>query len=239
LQPADFQRRINFSNWLLNRPPRFIGELVIGDEAAFAMNGRVSTYNVRRYAPHNNPPRDFTYDLPNDRRKVTVWMGLKGNDTLIGPFFFHNNVNGQHYLDMINNFVVPELNRRYHQQRNGAFPRIWWAQDGAPAHRARIVHDQLQTLFPNRVIGLGHDPEWPARSPDLNPLDFFLWGYLKARVYSTPPASVQDIENRIRAEIRTLQRRRGMVRRSIQAMLVRAQRCINLNGQQVEGRAGH
>ena len=27
--------------------------------------------------------------------------------------------------------------------------------------------------------------EWPARSPDLTPCDFFLWGWLKEQVYST------------------------------------------------------
>lgn len=88
------------------------------------------------------------------------------------------------------------------------------------------------------MIGLDHDPEWPPRSPDLNPLDFFLWGYLKARVYITPPASIQDLENRIRAEIQTLKRQRGMIRRAVGDMENRAQRCLALNGAQVEGRAG-
>ncbi|GBN65801.1 hypothetical protein AVEN_85675-1, partial [Araneus ventricosus] len=27
---------------------------------------------------------------------------------------------------------------------------------------------------------------WPSRSPDLNPCDFWLWGYLKDVVFSTP-----------------------------------------------------
>ncbi|GBM96214.1 hypothetical protein AVEN_236544-1 [Araneus ventricosus] len=27
---------------------------------------------------------------------------------------------------------------------------------------------------------------WPARSPDLNCLDYFLWGYVKSLVYETP-----------------------------------------------------
>ncbi|GBN50423.1 hypothetical protein AVEN_32484-1 [Araneus ventricosus] len=39
--------------------------------------------------------------------------------------------------------------------------------------------------------------EWPPRSPDLNPLDFFLWGYIKQRVYATPPPTLQELRNRI------------------------------------------
>ena len=62
----------------------------------------------------------------------------------------------------------------------------WWAQDGAPAHRLLQVRDRLNEVFGNdRVIGLGHNVEWPARSPDLTPCDFFMWGYLKDKVYST------------------------------------------------------
>ncbi|XP_072017459.1 uncharacterized protein [Amphiura filiformis] len=147
------------------------------------MNGQVSTFNVRCYTDRNNPPRDINYDRPNDQRKVTVWIGLMGNNTIYGPVFFDQTVNGQRYLDMINDDVIPQLNQRFHQQQNGVFPRLWWAQDGAPAHRSREVHDRLQQLFPNRVIGIGHAQEWPARSPDLTPLDFFVWGYIKARVY--------------------------------------------------------
>ncbi|GBO42893.1 hypothetical protein AVEN_183062-1 [Araneus ventricosus] len=32
---------------------------------------------------------------------------------------------------------------------------------------------------------------------DLNPLDFFLWGYIKQRVYATPPPTLQELRNRI------------------------------------------
>ncbi|GBM22963.1 hypothetical protein AVEN_172313-1 [Araneus ventricosus] len=30
----------------------------------------------------------------------------------------------------------------------------------------------------------------PPRSPDLNPLDCFLWGYIKQRVYATPSTNI-------------------------------------------------
>lgn len=110
--------------------------------------------------------------------------------------------------------------------------------DGAPAHRAIAVRNRLQELFPHRVIGIGHDQEWPARSPDLTPLDFFLWGYLKARVYTTPPADLNELQLRITAEVRALRRRHGMVRRAVRQMLERAQKCIDQQGGHIEGRVG-
>ena len=37
----------------------------------------------------------------------------------------------------------------------------------------------------------------PSRSPDLNPLDFFLWGYLKDRVYGNKPEDLQALKTNI------------------------------------------
>ncbi|CAB4013011.1 Hypothetical predicted protein [Paramuricea clavata] len=54
---------------------------------------------------------------------------------------------------------------------------------------------RLQELFRNRVIAFGQPREWPPRSPDLTPCDFFLWGYLKSRVYQTPPQNLEDLRN--------------------------------------------
>jgi len=43
--------------------------------------------------------------------------------------------------------------------------------------------------------------EWPARSSDLSPCDFFLWGYLKEKVFKHRPQSLEDLKERIQQEI--------------------------------------
>ena len=75
---------------------------------------------------------------------------------------------------------------------------LWYQQDGAPAHYARIVRMFLNQRFPNRWIGRGGPVLWPPRSPDLNPLDFFLWGYVKDAVYSKAPTTRLNMMERIR-----------------------------------------
>ena len=40
-----------------------------------------------------------------------------------------------------------------------------------------------------------------SRSPDLSPLDFFLFGYLKSRVYSPMPTNVEQLIARINEEL--------------------------------------
>ncbi|KAL4130992.1 hypothetical protein QTP88_008352 [Uroleucon formosanum] len=72
--------------------------------------------------------------------------------------------------------------------------RMFFQQDGAPAHNAIIVRRHLDQIFPNRWIGTFDVIPWPARSPDLTPLDFFLWGYLKTVVYADSPVNLQDLK---------------------------------------------
>ncbi|GBO21611.1 hypothetical protein AVEN_208449-1 [Araneus ventricosus] len=52
------------------------------------------------------------------------------------------------------------------------------------------VQQYIRDTFQQQVIGYGSCVEWPPRSPDLNPLDFFLWRYIKQRVYATPPPTL-------------------------------------------------
>jgi hypothetical protein len=46
---------------------------------------------------------------------------------------------------------------------------------------------------------VGHDGPipWPPRSPDITPLDFFLWGYVKDMVYKIPVISLDELKLRI------------------------------------------
>ena len=109
--------------------PIFWPNLVIGDEASFQINACVSSQNDLEYAPRGYPPMNTNYHRPDSRQKWTVWVGLCYNGEVVGPLFFPGNVNGEAYLDMLNNNVVPILSQHYEVQANRAFRRVWWAQD--------------------------------------------------------------------------------------------------------------
>ena len=74
---------------------------------------------------------------------------------------------------------------------------MWFQHDGAPPHYDITTRQCLDTMFQDNWIGRGGPVHWPARSPDLTPVDFFLWGHIKAQVYATPPASLDDLKHRI------------------------------------------
>ena len=144
---------------------------MIGDEAAFAMDGEVNSHNVRQHSPKGHPPA-FNFERSNSHAKLTVWAALCGNGVILGPYFFDGNVNGMAYLQLLNKFAFPQLIVHFGNQHwEDMFRGLCWAQDGAPAHRLIEVREMTGN---NRVIGLGDDIEWPPRSPDLTPCDFFL-----------------------------------------------------------------
>ncbi|GBN28156.1 hypothetical protein AVEN_218069-1 [Araneus ventricosus] len=74
---------------------------------------------------------------------------------------------------------------------------VWFEHDGAPLHKVSSVQQYIWDTFQQQVIEYGGCVEWPPHSPDLNPLDFFLWGYIKQRVYATPLPTLQKLRNRI------------------------------------------
>ncbi|KAJ8954419.1 hypothetical protein NQ318_011094 [Aromia moschata] len=64
---------------------------------------------------------------------------------------------------------------------------------GLPPHNARINTNWLNTTFKDRWIGTYGPIRWPARSPDLTTLDFWLWGYIQDQVYLTPPVNEENL----------------------------------------------
>jgi len=55
----------------------------------------------------------------------------------------------------------------------------------------------LDATFPNRWIGRDGPTTWPPRSPDITPLDYFLWRYVKDKVFSTPVSDITNLKARI------------------------------------------
>ncbi|MBZ5796646.1 hypothetical protein K8353_42015, partial [Burkholderia contaminans] len=129
--------------------------------------------------------------------KVNVWTGII-NSQIIGPYFVDGTLTGARYLDFLQNFLVPELRMLFpdDENHNEIDRNIWFQQDGATPHFSLEVRAYLNQAFPNRWIVRRGEIECSARSPDLTPLDDFLWGYLKSKVYFNRPNNVEDLKDR-------------------------------------------
>ncbi|GFT37637.1 MULE domain-containing protein [Trichonephila clavipes] len=120
-------------------------------------------------------------ETPLHPEKLTVWCALWAGG--IGPYFFKNDeghnvtVNGDRYRAMITNFFT------------------------AHCHTARATIDLLKDTFSDRLISRFGPVNWPPRSCDLTPLDYFLWGYVKSLVYADKPQTLDHLEDNIRRVI--------------------------------------
>lgn len=123
---------------------------------------------------------------------------------ILGPYFFKEKnvtvtVTFERYEEMLNNFLSAEL------QRLGVHDHdLWFQQDGATSHTARISMAVLRKMFPNRVISRSGDIDWQPRSPDFTSPDFFLGVFFKSKVFTNKPHTQLESKENIRREITTI-----------------------------------
>lgn len=67
-------------------------------------------------------------------------------------------------------------------------------QDGAPAHTANATQKWLRHEIPDFVSKL----EWPPSSPDLNPMDFCVWGILEKDACAKSYTSLRSLKAALR-----------------------------------------
>ncbi|GFT75460.1 uncharacterized protein TNCV_4832751 [Trichonephila clavipes] len=184
-----------FVEWAQNEIavlPDFHKRILFSDEANFWLNGYANKQNCRIWSEAN--PQVFV-ETPLHPEKLTVWCALWAGG-IIGPYFFKNDeghnvtVNGDRYRAMITNFFIPELNNHDVQE-------LWSQEDGATCQTARATIDLLKDTFGDRLISRFGPVNWPPKSCDLKPLDYFLWGYLKSLVYADKPQTLDNSEDNI------------------------------------------
>ena len=202
LSNKDCDSRLDFARWmmdLINETPDVLNLIWFSDESHFHLNGHVNSQNCR-YWGSENPHEVLERPLHPD--KTTVWCAISSQG-IIGPYFFEENgetvtVNGIRYRAMLQDFFLPELRRLVGRNIRNQ----WFQQDGATCHTANNTLSLLRDVFGDNLISLRTDKIWPPHSPDLNPPDYYLWGYLKDCVYRDPvPNDIEQLKTNIRNRI--------------------------------------
>jgi len=150
------------------------------------------------------------------------------NKFQIGPYFLPPRLNGELYAD----FLINELPVLLENVPLRARETLIFQHDGAPAHFSRRVREILNERFPDRWMGRGGPIIWPARSPDLNVLDYFIWGHIKALVEHVRDSSENEVRDAILAAFRTITP--DMVQRATQQIVRRAELCLQARGKHFE-----
>lgn len=231
LNPLDYEPRVAFSEWLLQDVTR---NILWTDECTFTRRGLFNQHNRHMWA-HENPML-MEEDSFQHRFSLNVWAGIIG-PYILGPIFLRR-LTGEAYLEFLQ-VTLPQLIIDLLDTPNvplAAASQIYYQHDGAPAHFVLNVRRHLDEEYGTRWIGRGGPVQWPARSPDLTPLDFFLWGRIKALVYDdgNGPTNVNELRNKIisafqqvKSDTQVLESLRNELRR-------RAVLCIQQRGRHFE-----
>lgn len=105
---------------------------------------------------------------------VNIWAGVI-NNILLGPVILPTRMNGDNYCDFLKETLPNLLRDIPHEMRIS----MWFMHDGAPPHSIERVQNILNEKFSEKWIGKGGNVAWPPKSPDLNPMDFYVWKKIK------------------------------------------------------------
>ncbi|UYV81676.1 hypothetical protein LAZ67_20001949 [Cordylochernes scorpioides] len=114
-----------------------------------------------------------------------------------------------------------------------ALSEITFMQDGGPPHISRGAKQLLKDTFgEDRVISRHFIHQWPSRSPDLTPCDFWLWGYIKSRVYRCRPTTLAMLKASIRRHVSSIST--DMLFNAVQSVIYRLQAVFENEGRHIE-----
>jgi transposase len=219
---GDDDRRLQFCEHMkerFNRDLAFIRKLAFSDECVFSLTGNVNKHNVHYWATENPFVR---ISNPGKTATVTMWACI-GYSGLLLHSFTDLTMNAERYCQILQEQVVPYFNK-------GIGKTMLYQQDGASPHYSKTAREILDSRLSGRWIGRRGSIEWPARSPDLTPCDFWFWSHLRQLVY--PPGfiynNVRELQTSIECNINRIPLEN--YRNSFRDFIKRVQVCISKEG---------
>lgn len=184
--------------------------IVFSDETRFCLNGNDSKKKIWFKKGIKNPKRiKETTKFP---KSVMVWgcFSHLGVGKLV---IVDKNVNSAVYIDLLNENLLDSVSKM-------GLPDFHFQHDNAPAHRSKLTKDFLKEIGVEVL-------DWPAQSPDLNPIEN-LWAYLKKLVYARSPRTLEELKEFILDEWRKIPQE--LCDRLVKSFNDRILQCYNRNG---------
>ena len=165
-----------------------------------------------------NVPRVMKTKFP---ATVMVFSAVSSEGHIMPPHIFEVSlkVNTKVYLDVLKSVVIPWCN----QVAGG---RVWvWHQDSAPAHKSKETQAWIQKECYD-FVPFSH---WPLSSPDMNPLDYFVWSYITNMTSHNTKASLIAAIRRVFAELPP-----ALVKKACSQFRIRIEAVIEAEGGYIE-----
>lgn len=228
LTEANCETRMIRAQDLLNFSASDVDFIFFTDEKVFTVEPPKNSQNDRLYAPNGTKKRDIDSDrLLRTRSTFTksVMVSVAVSKLGFTDMFFVEpgvKINGSYYRDvLLAQQMLPAM-------RYIAGDFYVFQQDSAPAHRARETVEYLRAETPLFI-----SPDlWPPNSPDLNPVDYKIWGFIQERVYRTAIQDTDDLKKRLVEVWSTMPQ--SVVDNAIDAWRDRLTACVQARGRNFE-----
>ncbi|GFV46653.1 transposable element Tcb2 transposase [Trichonephila clavipes] len=156
------------------------GRVLFTDESRFSLSSDSHRILIWRERGSGNHPSNIIERDRYGRRGVLVWGGIMLCSRTDLHIFDADSVNGTRYC---NEILLP-----YVRLFRGAMGlQFLFMDDNAPCHRTVAAEQLLESEDIERM-------DWPARSPDLNPIEH-VWDFLGRRLAARtlPPVTIREL----------------------------------------------
>ncbi|GFT94672.1 transposable element Tcb1 transposase [Trichonephila clavipes] len=180
LTPAHRRRRSLWCREHRNWRDNEWGRVLFTDESRFSLSSDSHHILIWRERGSRNHPSNI---IERDRyggRGVLVWGGIMLGSRTDLHIFDAGSVNGTRYC---NGILLPNV-RLF---RGAMGLQFLFKDDNAPCHRTVAAEQLLESEDIKRM-------DWPARSPDLNPIEH-VWDFLGRRLAARtlPPVTIREL----------------------------------------------
>lgn len=215
LSDAHKTARVNFCRIFNNIPYHLMPNLIITDESTVevCLNNRGIWRRKGIY-----PPEAF-YQKVSHPISVMIWGGIGPRGYRTQLLRVKGNMKSEDYCNMlINNNIIANLHHNF--GNNFVFQ-----QDNAPPHSSHFTKVHLLNHLPSVL-------EWPARSPDLSPIEQ-LWDYIKGKIAGEKFVNADQLFNRLAAEWASIPNE--MIHNFYSSFKARCKVCEDLRGENLNG----
>lgn len=212
LMPGDEDRRVEFCAWYTEQAvndENFVRNIIWTDETNFSNRGMYNRRNHHYWSNEN--PLQVHEGHDQVRFSLNCWCLMMGN-RILRVHFYEGNLNGNRYRQFLEDVLFQALEEIPLNVRMNLF----FSKTGPPSQQQRfqVPVDGFQLMDP--------------RSPDLTPLDFYLWGYLKNKLYVNRYASVNEMRVKIMDLLQNIHH--AQLTAATNDVMRRAHACLFLNG---------
>ncbi len=196
--------------------------ILFTDEKMFTIEEVFNRQNDRIYACDAKTARAIAPRVQRGHypASVMVWWGVT-YDGVTQLHFCEKGVktSAEVYQNTILEPLVKPLNTSLFNNKGWSF-----LQDSAPAHKAKTTQQWLQKNVPDFIS----TNDWPAGSPDLNPLDYKLWSELENMACRKRHPNIDSLKSSLINAMSHFPIR--CVRDSIDAWPLRLRACVDARG---------